>query len=97
LVPQNKLLPPPPPPSKKLYIETQDQMVITLSFNLSKEGVLKVYFEDLLITAKKRPTVLICFKWFQNQERRVLICKYDLIIRHIDNIFADYRYIRINY
>jgi len=32
---------------------TQDQMVITLSFNLSKEGVLKVYFADLLITAKK--------------------------------------------
>jgi len=33
-------------------VSTQDQIVITLSFNLSKGGVLKVYFEDLLITAK---------------------------------------------
>jgi len=37
-------------------------MVITLSFNLSKEGVLKVYFEDLLITAKKEAT---CPNMFQ--------------------------------
>jgi len=67
-------------------------MVITLSFNLSNEDVSRVYIvkiwnkdiryniADLLIIAdiKYRPNVLKGFKWFQNQDRVVLICKHAL-------------------